>query len=169
MSGSRSEPSAFVKPEVLFWLPVSALRCGWTGKLSDRQRERCDPPRKSSCRLQYHDCGGADGLAGDRRCEVEYQPVDEAADLSMKPLVVAEEYAEHLGQVGAAARSRGEHELLVRQPQQGLLVHVLAKFAQPGASRAAWARLLARVYEVDALRSGLLRQGLGRERRPFPH
>ena len=87
----------------------------------------------------------------------------------MKPLVVAEEYAEHLGQVGAAARSRGEHELLVRQPQQELLVHVLAKFAQPGASRAAWARLLARVYEVDALRSGLLRQGLGRERRPFQH
>ena len=98
---------------------------------------------------------------------VEYQPVDEAADLSMKPLVVAEEYAEHLGQVGAAARPRGEHELLVRQPQQELLVHVLAKFAQPGASRPAWARLLARVYEMDALRSGLLRQGLGRERRPF--
>jgi hypothetical protein len=64
------------------------------------------PSRKSSCRLQYHDCGGADGLAGGRRCEVEYQPVDEAADLSMKPLVVAEEYAEHLGQVGAAARPR---------------------------------------------------------------
>ena len=36
-------------------------------------------------------------------------------------------------------------------------------------SRAAWAWLLARVYEVDALRSGLLRQGLGRERRPFKH
>jgi hypothetical protein len=81
------------------------------------------PSRKSSCRLQYHDCGGADGLAGGRRCEVEYQPVDEAADLSMKPPVVAEEYAEHLGQ--------GEHELLVRQPQQELLVHVLAKKKRP--------------------------------------
>ena len=45
----------------------------------------------------------------------------------MKPLVVSEEDAEDLGQVGAAARPRGEDELPVRQPQQELLVHVLAQ------------------------------------------
>jgi hypothetical protein len=53
--------------------------------------------------------------------------VDEAADLTVKPLVVSEENAQDLGQVGAAARPRGEDELPVRQPQQELLVHVLAQ------------------------------------------
>jgi len=77
------------------------------------------PSRKSSCRLQYPDCGGADGLAGGRRCEVVYQAVDEAADLAVKSAVVAEEDPQDLGQ--------GEDELPVRQPQQELLVHVLAQ------------------------------------------
>ena len=76
-------------------------------------------PAKRSRALEDHDCGGADGLAGGLRCEVAHQPVDEAADLSVKPLVVAEEDAEDLGQ--------GEDELPVRQPQQELLVHVLAQ------------------------------------------
>jgi len=41
----------------------------------------------------------------------------------MKPAVVAEEHAEHLG--------NGEDELAVGQPQQKLLVHVLAKQKGP--------------------------------------
>jgi hypothetical protein len=41
----------------------------------------------------------------------------------MKPAVVAEEHAEHLG--------NGENELAVGQPQQKLLVHVLAKQKGP--------------------------------------
>ena len=44
------------------------------------------PSRNNSCGLQYHDCGGADGLAGGRRCEVVYQAVDEAADLAVRLL-----------------------------------------------------------------------------------
>jgi hypothetical protein len=73
---------------------------------------------KRSRTLEDHDVCGAHGLSGGLCCEVAHQRVDEAADLAVKPLVVAEEDAEDLGQVGAAARPRGEHELLVRQPQQ---------------------------------------------------
>jgi hypothetical protein len=57
------------------------------------------------------------------RGEVPYQPVDEAADLSVKPLVMTKECTEHLG--------NGEDELAVGQPQQELLVHVLAQQEGP--------------------------------------
>jgi hypothetical protein len=74
-------------------------------------------PAKRSRTLEDHDCGYAGRLAGGLCCEVAHQVVDEAADLSVKPLVVSEEDAEDLGQ--------GEDELPVGQPQ--LLVHVLAQ------------------------------------------
>jgi hypothetical protein len=82
---------------------------------------------KRSRTLEDHDGCGAQGLAGGLCCEVAHQVVDEAADISVKPLAVSEEDAEDLGQVGAVARPRGEDELPVRQPQQELLVHVLAQ------------------------------------------
>ena len=43
--------------------------------------------------LKHHHRGGADGLAGGRRHEVAHQLVEQAADLPVKPLVVAEEDA----------------------------------------------------------------------------
>ena len=49
----------------------------------------------------------------------------------MKPLVVTKECTEHLENVGAAARPMGEDELAVGQPQQELLVHVLAQQEGP--------------------------------------
>jgi hypothetical protein len=63
-------------------------------------------PAKRSRALEHHDCGYAGRLAGGLCCEVAHQVVDEAADISVKPLVVSEEDAEDLGQVGAAARPR---------------------------------------------------------------
>jgi len=73
--------------------------------------------------LEHDDRSGADTLASGCRCEIPYQPVDQAADLAMKPGVVAKEHAEHLG--------NGEDELAMGQPQQKLLVHVLAKQKGP--------------------------------------
>jgi hypothetical protein len=61
--------------------------------------------------------------AGRRGAEVSYQPVDEAADLPVKALVVPKEDAKDLGD--------GEGELPVRQPQQQPLVHVLAQKQGP--------------------------------------
>jgi hypothetical protein len=81
------------------------------------------PPKELSRALEDDDRCGADTLASGCRCEIPYQPVDEAADLAMKPAVVAEEHAEHLGD--------GEDELAVGQPQQELLVHVLAQQEGP--------------------------------------
>jgi hypothetical protein len=76
-------------------------------------------PAKRFRALEDHDCGYAGRLAGGLCCEVAHQAVDEAADISVKPLVVSEEDTQDLGQ--------REDELPVRQPQQELLVHVLAQ------------------------------------------
>jgi hypothetical protein len=73
--------------------------------------------------LEYDDGVAEDGFSGCCCCEILYQPIDEAADHPMNPAVVAEEDAEHLG--------NGEDELAVGQPQQKLLVHVLAKQKGP--------------------------------------
>ena len=77
------------------------------------------PPTEGSRRLEYNERGATDGLSGGFRGEVAHQGVDEATDLAVQPLVVAEEDAQHLG--------KREDELAVRQPQQQLLVHVLAQ------------------------------------------
>ena len=77
------------------------------------------PASELSRALKHHDRGGADGLAGRRRYEVTHQVEEETADFPVKPLVVAEEEAQDLGQ--------REHELPVGQPQQEPLVHVLAQ------------------------------------------
>ena len=95
--------------------------------------------------LEHHDCGGADAAAGGRRYEVTHQPVDEAADLAVKPLVVSEEDAEDLGQ--------REHELLVRQPPPQLLVHVLAQ--QEGQR---WKTLQLKGRKYAARQSGLVQR-----------
>jgi hypothetical protein len=81
------------------------------------------PPNELSSALEHNERGATDGLSGCFRGEVLYQPVDEAADLSVKPLVVTKECTEHLG--------NGEGELVVRQPQQELLVHVLTQQEGP--------------------------------------
>jgi hypothetical protein len=81
------------------------------------------PPNELSSALEHNERGATDGLSGCFRGEVPYQPVDEAADLSVKPLVVTKECTEHLG--------NGEDELAVGQPQQELLVHVLAQQEGP--------------------------------------
>ena len=78
---------------------------------------------KGSRTLEDHDGCGAHGLARGLCGEVAHQRVDEAADLAVKPLVVAEEDAQDLG--------NGEDELTVGQPQQELLVHVLAQQEGP--------------------------------------
>jgi hypothetical protein len=58
------------------------------------------PPNELCSALEHNERGETDGLSGCFRGEVLYQPVDEAADLSVKPLVVTKECTEHLGNVG---------------------------------------------------------------------
>ena len=81
------------------------------------------PPTEGSRRLEYEDTGAAQRAAGGLGNEVAYQGVDEATDLAVQPLVVAEEDAQDLGQ--------GEDELPVRQSEQKPLVHVLAQEQRP--------------------------------------
>ena len=76
-------------------------------------------PAKGARALEHEDTGGALRPAGGLCHEVAHQAVDEAADLPVKPLVMAEEHAKDLG--------KGEDELPVRQPQQELLVDVLSQ------------------------------------------
>jgi hypothetical protein len=52
---------------------------------------------KRSRTLEDHDGRGADGLAGGLFCEVAHQRVNEAADFSVKPLVLTKEDAQDLG------------------------------------------------------------------------
>jgi hypothetical protein len=78
---------------------------------------------KRSRTLEDQDGCGVHGLASGLCGEVAHQRVDEAADLSVKLLVVAKECTEHLG--------NGEDELAVGQPKQELLVHVLAQQEGP--------------------------------------
>jgi hypothetical protein len=66
------------------------------------------PSTKGACALEYHNGGCLERLAGGLHGEVAYQGVDETADLSVQPLVVAEEDTQHLVQ--------DEDELPVRQP-----------------------------------------------------
>jgi len=56
------------------------------------------PPSKLARGLEDEHGAGADALAGGRCGEVPHQPVDEAADLAVKPLVVAEEDPQYLWQ-----------------------------------------------------------------------
>ena len=55
------------------------------------------PSSELSSALEHNEPGATDGLSGGFRGEVPYQPVDKAADLSVKLLVVAKECTEHLG------------------------------------------------------------------------
>jgi len=97
---------------------MRAGRCG-NSRCRERDRPRCPCPlvdeqflerdrraddvlceRLASLRgagaLEHNERGATGGLSGCFRGEVLYQPVDEAADLSVKPLVVTKECTEHL-------------------------------------------------------------------------
>ena len=91
--------------------------------------------------LEHDDGTGADALAGGHCREIPYQPIDEAADLAVKPPVVAEEGSRSpcgaadapgtrstLGSVNTNCPPAGTG---VREPQQELLVHVLAEQEGP--------------------------------------
>jgi hypothetical protein len=65
--------------------------------------------------------------AGSLAGEALDHAVDEAADLTEEGAVVAEEDAQHLGEVGAAARPRCEDHLPVGEAKQEMFVHVLAE------------------------------------------
>jgi len=54
-------------------------------------------PAKGARALEHEDTGGAQRPAGGLCHEVAHQAVDEAADLPVKPLVMAEEHAKDLG------------------------------------------------------------------------
>ena len=82
---------------------------------------------EGSRRLEYEDPGGAQRPARGFRGEVAHQGVDEATDLAVQPLVVAEEDAQHLGKREDEPQGGPLHRLAVRQPQQELLVDVLAE------------------------------------------
>jgi hypothetical protein len=84
-------------------------------------------PAEGSRRLEYEDTGAAQRAAGGLGNEVAYQGVDEATDLAVQPLVVAEEDAQHLGKREDEPLGGLLHRLSMRQPQQELLVHVLAQ------------------------------------------
>ncbi len=70
--------------------------------------------------LEHDDAAGADLLARGCHGEIPYKPIDESADLAVKPAVVTEEHPQHLG--------HGEDELPMRQQ---LLIHVLAEQEGP--------------------------------------
>jgi hypothetical protein len=80
--------------------------------------------------LEYDDRAAEDCFSGCCYCKIPHQPIDEAADLAVKPAIVAEEDAEHLG--------NGEDELSVGQAQQKLFFRVFAEQegAFPAAGRA---------------------------------
>ena len=110
-------------------------------------------PRKRAGTLKHDDRNGAEERAGRSDAEVPYQPLDEAADLPAKALVVPKKDAKDLG--------KGENELTVRQSQQQLLVHVLAQQEGPLLGAGGTQVEDAAAEGAGVFRPGISGQGLG--------